>query len=194
MSSNINGQHLITNGRQEENKTDKYLTFKLASEEYGLEILKVQEIIGLMAITTIPRTPEFVRGVINLRGNVIPVIDLRLKFGMESKDDAVETCIILVQIEKNGHHITMGIIVDYVSEVIAISSDKIEPPPDFGTNIDTDFIMGMGEIDKKVVILLEVDKVLSDKETDFIGNVSHEGNEATQSKKSKYDMGNDKAT
>ena len=89
------------------------------------------------------------RGIINLREKVMPVVDLRLKFGMGAKEDTEETCIIVVEIVGNGHQVTMGIIVDYVSEVIDISSDKIDPPPAFGSNIDTDFILGMGKIDKR---------------------------------------------
>ncbi len=139
----------------------KYLTFLLGDEEYGIEILKVQEIIGMMSVTTVPRTPEFVRGVINLRGKVIPVVELRLKFGMETCEDTERTCIIVVQVAGEGVDVTMGIIVDQVSEVLEISSEEIEPPPSFGTDIDTDFILAVGKIANRVVMLLDVDKVLS---------------------------------
>jgi purine-binding chemotaxis protein CheW len=150
-------------------RAGKYLTFKLAEEEYGLEILKVQEIIKMMDITRVPRTPEFVRGVINLRGKVIPVVDLRLKFAMEAKENTEKTCVIVVQVAHStgsgqahaGGRVTMGAIVDEVSEVLDISGGQIEPAPEFGTAVDTAFILGMGKVGKKVVMLLDVDKVLS---------------------------------
>ena len=149
----------------------KYLTFKLSSEEYGLEILKVQEIIGIMNVTKVPRTPEYVRGVINLRGKVIPVMDLRLKFGLEAKGDSEKTCIIVVQLKTATADVTMGIIVDEVSEVKDISEEQIEPPPTFGTNFDTQFILGMGKIAEKVVTLLDIDKVLSGKEIAAVNRI-----------------------
>jgi purine-binding chemotaxis protein CheW len=139
----------------------KYLTFGLACEQYGLEILKVQEIIGMMNVTRIPKAPEFVRGVINLRGKVIPVVELRSKFGIEKVEDTERTCIIVVQVVQNLHQVTMGIIVDEVSEVMDISAGQIEPTPEFGAGVDTDFIVGMGKVDKKVVMLLDVDRVLA---------------------------------
>ena len=145
-------------------KSGKYLTFKLGVEEYGLEILKVQEIIKMMDITRVPRTPAFVRGVINLRGKVIPVVDLRLKFGMESRETTDKTCVIVVQAAQASAasgSVTMGTIVDEVSEVLNISNAQIEPAPEFGTSVNTDFILGMGKVAKKVVMLLDIDKVLS---------------------------------
>ena len=142
-------------------KAGKYLTFKLGPEEYGLEILKVQEIIKMMDITKVPRTPEFVRGVINLRGKVIPVVDIRLKFGMEAKETTDKTCVIVVQTAHSGGALTMGTIVDEVSEVLDINGEQIEPAPEFGTTVNTDFILGMGKVAKKVIMLLDIDKVLS---------------------------------
>jgi len=139
----------------------KYLTFRLADEEYGLEILKVQEIIQMQTITRVPRTPAYVRGVINLRGKVIPVVDLRLKFGLEGVDDTDRTCIIVVQIRQGDNVVIMGIIIDEVREVLDIAGDNIEDAPDFGSQIDTEFIMGMGKIGQSVKILLDIDKVLS---------------------------------
>ena len=155
-----------------EEKAGKYLTFRLADEEYGLEILKVQEIIGIMAITSVPRTPDFVRGVINLRGKVIPVIDLRLKFAMEAQEDTERTCVIVVQVIRGNSHVTMGIIVDEVSEVLDIGGGQIEPSPEFGASVDTDFILGVGKVDQKVVMLLDADKVLSGKEMKLVNKVS----------------------
>src|SRR5713226_7769151 len=143
-------------GKNAEKTGGKFLMFFLASEEYGIEILKVQEIIGMMNITRVPRTPHFIRGVINLRGKVIPVVDLRLKFGMESKEQTAETCIIVVQTAG----IEMGIIVDKVSEVRAIAGRDIEDAPSFGAGVDTDYIFGIGKSDGRVKLLLDIDKVL----------------------------------
>ena len=134
----------------------KYLTFGLANEEYGLEILKVREIIGMMEITAVPRTPDFIKGVINLRGKVIPVIDLRLKFGLPSTGVTEETCIIVVDV----HSVEMGIIVDKVSEVLDIDSNDIELAPSFGVAVETNFILGMGKTNGLVTILLDIHKVL----------------------------------
>lgn len=138
-------------------KAGKYLTFSLAGEEYGLEILKVREIIGLMDITAVPRTPQFVRGVINLRGKVIPVIDLRAKFTMPTAEITDETCIIVVCVGS----VEMGILVDKVSEVLDVAASEIEDTPSFGVNINTDFILGMGKASSKVIILLDIDKVMT---------------------------------
>jgi len=142
----------------------KYLTFTLSEETYGLEILKVQEIIGLMKVTHVPRTPPFIRGVINLRGKVIPVVELRLKFEMQSIADDERTCIIVLCIERNGVSVTMGILVDSVSEVLDISGAQLEDAPSFGASLDTDFLLGIGKVGQKVVMLLDVDKVLSGEE------------------------------
>jgi purine-binding chemotaxis protein CheW len=146
----------------------KYLTFSLGEEVYGLGILKVQEIIGVMAVTRVPRTPDFVRGVINLRGKVIPVVDLRLKFGMPAQKDTERTCVIVVQVVRHGNVLTMGLIVDEVSEVLEVKGEQIEPPPSFGVSVDTTFILGMGKVNEKVVILLDADSVLSTGELQMI--------------------------
>ena len=151
----------------------KYLTFRLAEEGYGIEILKVQEIIGLMNVTHVPRTPNFIRGVINLRGKVIPVVDLRIKFGLDEKEDTEKTCIIVVQVRESGRDtVIMGTIVDEVCEVLDIKADQIEPSPSFGASVDTDFILGMGKASQKVVMLLDVDKVLSKKDLDIVAKSS----------------------
>lgn len=144
-----------------EHLAGKYLTFKLANEEYGLEILKVQEIIKMMDITRVPRTPEFVKGVINLRGKVIPVVDLRLKFGMQEKEITEKTCVIVVQIASDDSTVTIGTIVDEVSEVLDIDSAEIEPAPAMGSGMDAQFILGMAKARGSVKILLDIDKVLS---------------------------------
>lgn len=147
-------------GEAAEDLAGKYLTFFLSGEEYGLEILKVQEIIGVMAITPVPRTPDFIRGVINLRGRVIVIVDLRLKFGMDTVEDTEETCIIVVQV--GG--VQMGIVVDKVSEVLDIANQEIEDPPSFGADVDSDFILGIGKSEGRVKLLLDIAKVLSDQD------------------------------
>jgi purine-binding chemotaxis protein CheW len=143
-----------------EHKEGKYLTFALGNEEYGLEILKVREIIGFMDITAVPQMPAYVRGVINLRGQVIPVIDLRAKFSMAGVKVTEETCIIVVEIGRNGRTCNTGIVVDHVSEVLDISEENIEESPQLGSDVHADFILGMGKIGESVKILLDIDKVL----------------------------------
>jgi purine-binding chemotaxis protein CheW len=150
----------------------KYLTFKLADEEYGLEILKVQEIIQMQAVTRIPRTPDYVRGVINLRGKVIPVIDLRKKFSLDTIKDTEKTCIIVVQIANKNSHVVMGIIIDAVKEVLNIKAENIEETPSFGTFVNTDFILGIGKVGSTVKMLLDIDKVLSINEIEKITQMS----------------------
>jgi purine-binding chemotaxis protein CheW len=142
----------------------KYLTFTLAEEEYGIGILKIKEIIGMMPITSVPQTPEFVKGVINLRGKVIPVIDLRLRFGMGEIDYTERTCIIVVEIEGQTETVLIGIVVDSVSEVLNVKGDEIEDTPTFGTKLDTEYILGMAKMKGGVKILLDIDQVLSSKE------------------------------
>jgi purine-binding chemotaxis protein CheW len=134
----------------------KYLTFRLDDEEYGVEILKVRELIGMMDITAVPRMPTYMKGVINLRGNVIPVIDLRLKFELKEIEHTDQTCIIVVNVGRE-----IGIIVDTVSEVLDIAGNNIEPPPSMGGSLDTTFILGMGKVGDDVKILLDIDKVLT---------------------------------
>jgi purine-binding chemotaxis protein CheW len=139
----------------------KYLTFALAREEYGLEILKVREIIGYIEVTAVPQTPSYVRGVINLRGQVIPVIDLRARFGMDTADVTDQTCIIVVEISQGKHKFDTGIVVDRVSEVLDIAGVNIEDAPQFGSSMDTDFILGMAKVGESVKILLHIDRILA---------------------------------
>ncbi len=146
----------------------KYLTFRLADEEYGVEILKVREIIGLMEITKVPRTPHFVRGVINLRGKVIPVVDLRAKFGLEHAEDTEETCIIVVEVDRENSSVQMGILVDTVSEVLDIEGEEIEETPSFGMDVDTKFILGMAKAKGSVKILLNIEEVLTTGELSLV--------------------------
>ncbi len=142
----------------------KYLTFVLNEEEYGIGILKIKEIIGMMPITTVPQTPEFVKGVINLRGKVIPIVDLRARFGMDTIDYTERTCIIVVEIEGPAGMMMIGIVVDAVSEVLNIKGDDIEDTPTFGTKLNTDYILGMAKMEGGVKILLDIDRVLSSTE------------------------------
>ena len=139
----------------------KYLTFALTTEEYGLPVLKVREIIKVMPITAVPQVPSHVRGVINLRGKVIPVIDLRLKFGLPSQADTDQTCIIVVQVEADRSKVMMGLLVDGVSEVLNISPQEIEDPPAFGEQIRTDYMQGVAKVKGTVKILLDIDRVLT---------------------------------
>jgi purine-binding chemotaxis protein CheW len=150
------------------NREGKYLTFTLAEEEYGIVILKVKEIIGMMAITTVPQTPIYMKGVINLRGKVIPVMDLRLKFGMDAMAYTDRTCIIVVEITGDNKKIQLGMLVDAVSEVLNIKGGDIEDTPNFGNHLNTDYILGMAKTGGKVKILLDIDKVLIDCELDTI--------------------------
>jgi purine-binding chemotaxis protein CheW len=144
-----------------EEKEGKYLTFSLAEEEYGIGILKIKEIIGMMPITPVPQTPMFVKGVVNLRGKVIPVIDLRLRFGMEAIDYTERTCIIVVEMEDQTGIVLIGIVVDAVSEVLNIKGEDIEETPTFGTKLNIDYILGMAKMEGGVKILLNIGRVLT---------------------------------
>jgi purine-binding chemotaxis protein CheW len=148
----------------------KFLTFVLGSEVYGIEILKVREIIKLMDITTVPRTPDYMKGVINLRGKVIPIINLRSKFSMPEIEHTQETCIIVVEVNKTS----IGIIVDSVSEVSNINSGEIEDAPHLGQDIDTNFILGLGKTKERIVILLDIEQVLSSEELETVGQLAKE--------------------
>ncbi|MFP4193104.1 MAG: chemotaxis protein CheW [Candidatus Hydrogenedentota bacterium] len=138
------------------NLAGKYLTFMLGPETYGLDILKVQEIIGLLPITRVPKAPDSIRGVINLRGKVIPVMNLASRFGLPSREDTARTCIIVVEMERGDSSVTMGLIVDEVSEVVSIGAENIEPAPDLGASVDAAYLLGMGKIGEKVVLLLDL--------------------------------------
>jgi purine-binding chemotaxis protein CheW len=138
----------------------KYLTFSVAGEEYGISILRVKEIIGMMPVTMVPRTPHFIKGVINLRGKVIPVVDLRAKFGIETAGYTERTCIVVVEIAGQSGPLLMGIVVDSVSEVLNIKNNDIEETPAFGAQLDTDYILGMAKMNGGVKILLDISRVL----------------------------------
>lgn len=141
----------------------KYLTFALADEQYGVEIMKVREIMGFLDITAVPRMPTYMKGVINLRGKVVPVVDLRIKFGLPEVERTQETCIIVVDVGKE-----VGIVVDTVCEVLDIDGGNIEPPPSMGGAVNTSFILGMGKVVDAVTMLLNIDKVLAAEELDTV--------------------------
>ncbi len=164
--SQVSGTKEINGEKKSKTEGGKFLTFFLAGEEYGLEILKVREIIGMMDITAVPRTPDYVKGVVNLRGKVIPTLDLRLKFGFQATEHTEETCIIVVDVQG----MEMGIIVDKVSEVLDIMGEDIEDAPTFGDEVNTDFILGIGKSEGKVKLLLDIDKVVLNQEVLDIRN------------------------
>jgi len=142
-------------------RSGKYLTFHLGNEEFAIQVLRVREIMGIQEVTAVPQTPSYVKGVINLRGKVIPVVDLRLKFGLAELEYTPRTCIIVVQIESDAGKLMIGVIVDAVSEVLTLQSGDIEDTPDFGNGVATPYLLGMAKIKGKVKILLDIDMVLS---------------------------------
>jgi purine-binding chemotaxis protein CheW len=154
------------------NLAGKYLTFLLANEEYGLEIMKVQEIIGMMPVTKVPRVPDYVRGVINLRGRIIPTVELRAKFSLPTVEDTDRTCIIVVELESEKGKINMGIIVDEVAEVMDFDANEIDSAPEFGTALNTSFILGVGVVKGSVKILLDIDKVLTSEEVEAMEGIA----------------------
>jgi purine-binding chemotaxis protein CheW len=155
------------NSDTEKKLTNQFVTFQLGAETYGISILKLNEIIAYQSCTTIPNVPSFIKGVLNLRGIVVPVIDLRERFGMELKDNDQFTVIMILEVSGR----IMGLVVDAVSDVLTLNSEDIKPRPHFSTGISTEFISGMGIKDKKFIILLDVDKVLSDEELNMVDGV-----------------------
>ncbi len=142
-------------------ETTQYLTFKLDDEVFALDIAKVKEVLDFTDITKIPRTPEFMRGVINLRGSVVPVVDMRLKFGMSATERTVNTCIIIVEVSVEGETTVLGALADSVQEVMDLEPGQIEPAPRIGTRLRTEFIKGMGKRDNHFIMILDIDKVFS---------------------------------
>jgi purine-binding chemotaxis protein CheW len=142
-------------------ETSQYLTFKLEEEVFALDISKVREVLDFTAVTKVPETPDFMLGVINLRGSVVPVVDMRLKFGMDRTETTVNTCIIIVEIEIDGETTILGALADSVQEVMDLDPDQIEPPPRIGTRLKTKLIKGMGKRDNQFIIILDIDKVFS---------------------------------
>jgi purine-binding chemotaxis protein CheW len=151
-------------------ETTQYLTFKLDDEVFALDISKVREVLEYSTVTKVPQTPDFMQGVINLRGNVVPVIDMRLKFGMSESEKTVNTCVIIVEINLDGESTVLGALADSVQEVFELESGQIEPAPKIGTRLNTDFIKGMGKRDGEFVIILDIDKVFSSDELSMVNS------------------------
>jgi purine-binding chemotaxis protein CheW len=156
-----------------DSRAGKYLTFQLASEEFGVGVLKVREIMGIQEITAVPQTPVHVKGVINLRGKVVPVIDLRLKFGLAATEYTQRTCIIVAQLQGESGSMLMGVIVDGVSEVLSLAGAEIEDAPDFGDEAAGQYLLGMAKVKGKVKILLDIEKVLSNQELAGLDQILH---------------------
>lgn len=142
-------------------ETTQYLTFKLEDEVYATDIAQVREVLEYSRVTKVPRTPDYMRGVINLRGRVVPVLDLKLRFGMRRTEQTVNTCVIIVEVKMEGETMVIGALADSVQEVIEMDASIIEPAPRIGTKVNTDFIRGMGKRDEGFVIVLDIDKVFS---------------------------------
>ena len=159
-------------------ETTQYLTFKLDEEIFALDIAKVREVLDYTKITKVPRTPEFMRGVINLRGSVVPVVDMRLKFGMTKTDKTVNTCIIIVEITLAGETVVLGALADAVHEVIELEPGQIEPAPKIGTRLKTDFIRGMGKRGERFIIILDIDKVFSSDELSLVQDAEKLGTQS----------------
>jgi len=166
---------VLTNPREAAVKTDeragKYLTFQLGREEFAIQVLKVREIMGVQDITAVPQTPSHVKGVINLRGKVVPVVDLRLKFRLPELEYTQRTCIIVVQVQLETSSLMMGVVVDAVSEVLNLAAADIEDTPEFGSGVATPYILGMAKSKGKVKILLDIDQVLSNQELQGLESV-----------------------
>ncbi len=158
-----------------ESGSRQYLTFTLAEETYALDIDKVREILDWTPVTRMPSCPDFMRGVINVRGGVVPVIDLRVKFGMEASSKTVDSCIVITEISQGEESVVLGALADSVQEVIDLDPGAIEPAPRIGTRLNTDFIHGMGKRDDEFIIILDIDRVFSDEELSVVAADQHEG-------------------
>src|SRR6266436_1928088 len=158
---------------QSDARAGKYLTFHLSNEEFGIRVLKVREIMGIQEITAVPQTPVHVKGVINLRGKVVPVVDLRLKFALPAAEYTPRTCIIVTQVQGESAPVMMGIVVDGVSEVLNLTAQEIEDTPDFGDEAGVRYLLGMAKVKGKVKILLDIDQVLSTPELHHLDAILH---------------------
>jgi purine-binding chemotaxis protein CheW len=148
-----------------DDRAGKYLTFRLGKEDFAIQVLKVREIVGIQDITSVPQMPSYVKGVINLRGKVISVVDLRLKFALPEREYTQRTCIIVVQVQSGGVAVQTGVIVDEVSEVLNLATSEIEDTPDFGEDVQTPYLLGMAKVKGAVKMLLDIDQVLANSET-----------------------------
>lgn len=156
------------NETQQELCSQQYVTFSLGEELFGVEVIKTREILSLTPVTKVPQTPDFLLGVINLRGQVVPVVDMRLKLGLPAGDDTEDTCIIVVEVDVDGEALTVGALADAVREVLEIRTDQIEPPPKLGTRLKTEFIRGMGKIGDQFTILLNIDRIFNNDELELV--------------------------
>jgi purine-binding chemotaxis protein CheW len=153
----------------DETTVSQYLTFSLDKEQFAVDISKVREVLEFSSVTKVPRTPDFMRGVINLRGSVVPVIDLRLKLGLSRTEATIDTCVIIIEVDAQGEHLVLGALADSVQEVIDLDQKNIEPPPRIGTRVSIDFIRGIGKRDESFVMLLDINRVLTDEEIRAVG-------------------------
>ena len=149
-------------------ETSQYLTFKIGEEVFAVDVAQVREVLEFKTITKVPRTPEFMRGVINLRGSVVPVVDMRLKFAMSKTESTLDTCIIVMEISLDGEITVLGALADSVQEVIELEPDQIEPSPSIGKRIRTEFIKGMGKQDTQFIIILDIDRVFTTEELSIV--------------------------
>jgi purine-binding chemotaxis protein CheW len=161
-----------TTATKEAVEQQQYLTFLLAGEEYAISILQVKEIIEYDTVTTVPKTPKWIRGVINLRGSVVPVVDLGVKFGLEERAVTKTSCIVIIETRFEGQNATIGIVADAVSQVMDLAADDIRAVPEFGTRVKVDYLLGMAQLGKKFALLLDVDKVLSTDELLSLSEIS----------------------
>lgn len=157
---------------QSDTDAEQFLTFVLAGEEYGVDILRVQEIKGWDAVTQIPNTPKYIRGVINLRGTIVPIIDMRMRFNLEQMEYGPTTVVIVLKVESGDQTRTMGIVVDGVSDTYNIPDEAVKPAPDFGASVDTAFVQGLATVDEKMVIILNIDKMLNSNELTNLDSIS----------------------
>lgn len=152
--------------------SQQYLTFMLAGEEYGVDILRVQEIKGWDTVTPIPNTPEYIRGVINLRGTIVPIIDMRCRFRLDQLEYGPTTVVIVLKVNNDDKSRTMGVVVDGVSDVYNMPEEEIKPSPDFGSNVDTDFVKGLATVNEKMVIVLDIDHMLNSDELNAVDSAA----------------------
>jgi len=173
-SANIQMDQSVIGGAELDENTQQFLTFILGGEEYGVDILRVQEIKGWDAVTQVPNTPEYVRGVINLRGTIVPIIDLRIRFNMEQLEYGPTTVVIVLKVLSGDTSRIMGIVVDGVSDVYNMKKDQIKPAPDFGDGIDASFVKGLATVDEKMVIIIDIDFMLNSNELASVNKIAEE--------------------
>jgi len=150
----------------------QYVTFNLAEELFGVEVTRTREILSLVSVTKVPQTPDYLLGVINVRGQVIPVVDMRIKLGLPAGAETEDTCVILIEVQVDNETIVIGALSDAVREVLEIRSDQIEPPPRLGTRLNTEFIAGMGKLDEQFIILLNIDRIFNADDLSLAQDVS----------------------